>query len=67
MEFKIKSDYIELDNLLKVLNFVESGSEAKRLVQGGYVKVNGEPEARVRRKLKAGDKVSAAGKEVDVA
>jgi ribosome-associated protein len=58
MEFKLTSEYIELDNLLKISGFVSSGPEAKILIQGGNVSVNGEPETRVRRKLKAGDIVS---------
>ncbi len=57
MELKLKTDFIELDNLLKTLDFAASGAEAKQSIQAGLVKVNGEVELRVRRKLRVGDKV----------
>ncbi|HAJ56481.1 MAG TPA: RNA-binding protein [Candidatus Omnitrophica bacterium] len=66
MEFKLTSEYIELDNLLKVLDLVASGPEAKAMIKGRNVEVNGQIEERVRRKLKAGDRVVVAGKEVDI-
>lgn len=55
MEFKLKSDFIELDNLLKIMNFAVSGSEAKALILDGKVMVNDAIEIRVRRKLRVGD------------
>ncbi|HEY9684577.1 MAG TPA: RNA-binding S4 domain-containing protein [Oculatellaceae cyanobacterium] len=57
------SDSIQLDQFLKLQNVVASGGEAKHLIQGGDVKVNGEIETRRGRKLKEGDKVSVAGEE----
>ena len=56
-EFVLKTAFIELDNLLKVLNMAHSGAEAKMLIQEGRVKVNGDVEMRVRRKLRKGDEV----------
>ncbi|MEQ9166131.1 MAG: RNA-binding S4 domain-containing protein [Fulvivirga sp.] len=55
--FKLKKDedYIELNNLLKTLNWVASGGEAKALIQEGNVIVNNEVETRVRKKMRAGD------------
>ena len=55
MEFKLKFEFIELDNLLKVLELVASGAEAKQNIQAGEVKVNGQVENRIRRKLRSGD------------
>ena len=57
MEFKLKFEFIELDNLLKVLELVASGAEAKQNIQAGEVKVNGQVENRIRRKLRSGDSV----------
>ncbi len=57
MEFKLKLDFIELDNLMKVMRLVGSGAEAKPCIQQGLVKVNGQVETRVRRKLRSGDSV----------
>ncbi|MEQ8243114.1 RNA-binding S4 domain-containing protein [Fulvivirga sp.] len=57
--FKLKKDedYIELNNLLKTLNWVASGGEAKALIQEGNVMVNNEIETRVRKKMRVGDTV----------
>lgn len=55
MEFKLNSEFIELDNLLKAAKLVMSGAEAKQKIQSGLVKVNGQVERRIRRKLRLGD------------
>jgi len=57
LEFKLRGEFIELDNMLKAMNLVLSGAEAKQKIQAGLVKVNGAVEPRVRRKLHAGDNV----------
>ena len=57
MEFQLKLEFIELDNLLKVLELVASGAEAKQIIQAGAVKVNGQVENRIRCKLRLGDSV----------
>lgn len=49
---------IQLDQFLKHQNLVGSGGEAKVLIQGGYISVNGEVETRRKRKLRNGDIVS---------
>ena len=58
MEFTLQGPFIELDNLLKHIGWAPHGAAAKELIRQGAVQVNGRPESRVRRKLKAGDKVS---------
>lgn len=52
-EFKIrdKDEFINLSQLLKALNLVESGAMAKEVIDEGLVKVEGEIESRYRRKL----------------
>jgi len=57
MDFKLKFEYIELDNLLKILELVSNGVAAKQCIQSGEVQVNGQIENRVRRKLRMGDSV----------
>ena len=57
MEFQLKLEFIELDNLLKVLELVASGAVARQSIQLGVVKVNGQVEIRIRRKLRLGDSV----------
>ncbi|MDI3299660.1 MAG: RNA-binding S4 domain-containing protein [Bacillota bacterium] len=54
---RVESLPIELGAFLKLAGLVETGGEAKRLVQGGRVAVNGEPERRRGRKLAGGDRV----------
>jgi ribosome-associated protein len=46
-----------LGQALKATNVVGSGGEAKVLIQGGEVRVNGEVERRRGRKLEKGDVV----------
>jgi ribosome-associated protein len=55
MDFQLKTEFIELDNLLKALDLVASGAEARQCIQSGSIKVNGEVESRIRRKLRSGD------------
>lgn len=55
--FKIKGEYIELIQLLKVLGIAETGGQAKAMVEEGRIKVNGQPEERKRAKLRPGDQV----------
>ena len=57
MELKLKGEFVELDNVLKVFELVANGAEAKHYIQSGKVKVNGSVETRVRRKLRVNDNV----------
>jgi ribosome-associated protein len=66
MDFKLKREFIELDNLLKTLELVASGAEAKQYILDGSVKVNGEVESRIRRKLRAGDSVEFDGHQISI-
>jgi ribosome-associated protein len=66
-DVQIKGDVIRLGQLLQVAGIVDSGGEAKALLSGGAVTVNGEPETRRGRQLRAGDVLSAAGQQVRVA
>jgi ribosome-associated protein len=52
-----QSSGITLGRALKASNLVGSGGEAKVLIQGGVVRVNGEVETRRGRKLQKGDVV----------
>jgi len=66
MEFKLKTEFIELDNLLKASDIVASGAEARQAIQAGVVKVNGQVESRIRRKLRSGDVVEFEGNAIQV-
>lgn len=60
---EIKTEFIRLDALLKFASAVESGGEAKLLIQDGQVRVNGEPCTMRGKKLYSGDTVSLDGNE----
>ncbi|WP_197441565.1 RNA-binding S4 domain-containing protein [Thalassoglobus neptunius] len=53
----IPPDHIRLDHFLKLCGAVDTGGQAKQLIQNGEVQVNGAVEKRRRRKLVAGDSV----------
>ncbi|OQY44385.1 MAG: RNA-binding protein [Anaerolineaceae bacterium 4572_78] len=57
---------IELGQFLKLNNLVSSGGEAKILIQGCEVKVNGMVETRRKKKLRLGDVVEIHGRHVVV-
>ena len=61
-----RGDFIELQQALKLANVVETGGEAKYLIQSGHVRVNGEVETRRRRKLYAGDTFEFEGETYSV-
>ncbi len=64
IEFELTTEYIELIKLMKLLNLVESGGQAKLFVEDGLVTLNGETEFRKRAKLRKGDVISVDGQEV---
>lgn len=66
MEFKLKTEFVELDNMLKALQLVENGAEAKQIILAGSVKVNGIVESRIRRKLRTGDSVGVGVQKIDI-
>lgn len=66
MSAEQETDYIQLDQFLKLMNVVSSGGEAKHLIKQGNVRVNGESETRRGRKLRAGDLVEYGGQKFTV-
>ena len=65
-EIAIRGETIRLGQLLKLSGAVDSGAEAKELLAAGGAMVNGEPESRRGRQLRAGDVVEAAGERLTV-
>ncbi|MDQ1263302.1 MAG: ribosome-associated protein [Campylobacterota bacterium] len=66
MKFKLEDEYIELYKLLKVLDLVDSGAEAKLIIAEGHVSRNGEIELRKRAKIRGGDIVKVADAIIEV-
>ncbi len=65
-EIKIRDEFIKLGQALKLAGLVDSGVDAKYVIQDGLVKVNGEQEFRRGRKLYQGDVFSYQGQDVRV-
>lgn len=61
-EVRIKDEFIKLGQALKLAGLVESGVDAKYVVQDGQVKVNGVVETQRGKKLVNGDEVTFEGK-----
>lgn len=59
-------EYIKLGQVLKAAGLVESGVEAKIVIQNGEVMVNGETEFQRGKKLYDGDVVSFRGEEIRI-
>ena len=57
-EVAISDDMIRLGQFLKLANLVDSGADAKPVIQSGAVLVNGEVETRRGRQLHRGDVVA---------
>ena len=63
---KLRDEFIKLGQALKAAGLVESGVEAKEVIQDGQVSVNGEIDTRRGRKLDGGDVVSFGGEEIKI-
>ncbi len=62
----IEKTPIELCQLLKFANLVQSGGEAKTVIARGLVRVNGEVETRKRKKLNPGDMIEFEGEKIKI-
>ena len=63
---KLREEFIKLGQALKAAGLVESGVEAKEVIQEGLVMVNGEVDTRRGRKLYSGDQVVFDGEEIKI-
>ena len=63
-KIKLRDEYITLGQALKAANLVESGVDAKFVIQDGLVKVNGEVSYQRGKKLVAGDVVEFDGEKI---
>ena len=63
----ITTEFIKLQDLMKLADMVSSGGEAKLLIQDGQVSVGGAPCLQRGRKIRPGDVVSFRGQNYTVA
>ncbi len=66
MELKLRDDFIKLGQALKAAGLVNSGLDAKIVIQDGEVMVNGEVETRRGKKLYHGDVVKFDGETIEI-
>ena len=62
----IHTEFIKLGDLLKFAGMVETGGEAKLLIQEGHVQVTGEVCTMRGKKLRGGDTVTLDGNTVTI-
>lgn len=62
----IMNDSIKLDQFLKFIGVVDTGGQAKLMIQAEEVEVNGVVETRRGRKLVTGDRVTVEGETFEV-
>ena len=60
LQFELTDEFIELNNLLKIMGLCDSGGAGKVLVAQGNVKVNGQQELRKTCKIRPGQTVRVA-------
>jgi ribosome-associated protein len=66
-QVEIKDDMIRLGQLLKLAGVAEDGAQAKDLIDGDEVTVNGEVEIRRGRQVHPGDVIRVGGESFQVA
>ena len=67
VDFQLTSEFIELNQLLKLAGLCASGGAGKVLVANGEVRVDGEIELRKTCKIRAGQIVSYGNSRITVA
>ena len=65
-EFRLNSEYVELNQLLKLTGICQSGGAGKLLVAEGNVLVDGQIELRKTCKIRAGQVVNVGGVRINV-
>lgn len=62
--FELDREFVELNQLLKLVGLCDSGGAGKALVASGAVRVDDDVELRKTAKIRAGQRVSAEGVEI---
>lgn len=66
IQFAIRGEYIQLDQVLKATGLCTTGGAAHVAVEHGEVKVDGQLESRKRAKLRPGQKVEYKGETIEL-
>lgn len=65
-QFALNDEYVELNQLLKLVGICDSGGAGKMLVASGVVTVDGRVELRKTCKIRAGQSVRIGDNRIDV-
>lgn len=66
LEFHLRGEFVELNQLLKLAGVCDSGGAGKALVAEGLVSVDGKVELRKTAKIRAGQVVSIGDVQINV-
>jgi ribosome-associated protein len=66
LEFQLRGEFVELNQLLKLTGVCDSGGAGKALVAEGQVSVDGKVESRKTAKIRAGQVVSLGDVQIRV-
>jgi len=66
MTYTLTEPYIELHKLIKLLDLVDTGGQAKILIENAQVFRNGEVETRKRAKITKGEKITIGDVVIEV-
>lgn len=66
LEFQLRGEFVELNQLLKLTGVCDSGGAGKTLVAEGVVSVDGQVELRKTAKIRAGQVVSLGDVQIRV-
>jgi ribosome-associated protein len=66
IQFAVRGDHIQLDQLLKATGLCESGGAAHAVIADGLVRVDGAVDTRKRAKIHPGQRVDYAGESVQL-
>ena len=66
ISFELRSEYVELNQLLKLAGLCDSGGAGKNLVASGVVSVDGKQELRKTAKIRAGQMIGIGDVRISV-
>jgi ribosome-associated protein len=66
VSFELSGEFVELNQLLKLVGLCDSGGAGKMMVASGEVKVDGKQELRKTAKIRAGQQVSVGDVKISV-
>jgi ribosome-associated protein len=66
VSFELNGEFVELNQLLKLVGLCDSGGAGKMMVASGAVKVDGKQELRKTAKIRAGQQVTVGDIKISV-